>query len=388
MFDRVRLRLSLLYLAVGLLLMAIVGATAYTLMSRSFASETDQALGRRMDRELDRLGRVPQGGLSATAVARDTGSAPSAPIAYDPAVESTFTLYLDANGIPLATGGLNTPDVPPQRAAVLAALAHGSDRRTVIINGGTVRLLTYRVTGGGSIAAITVGRGTAEQERALRELALGLLMLGGAATVLLGAGSWFLAGRMLRPTVEAWERQQVFVANASHELRAPLTVLRASAEVAQRQLPPQAAETRALLDDVLGECDQLTALLTDLLLLSRLDAGVLQLMREPIALLDLLLEVGRGAGRLADARGVRLVVERPAADDPLVTRADRARLRQVMLILLDNALKYTPAGGRYGSRSDERASSSPSPWATPVSVSRLRRCPTSSSGSIGGIRHS
>ena len=93
----------------------------------------------------------------------------------------------------------------------------------------------------------------------------------GVAWVVMAAASWWLAGRSIQPAQLAWRRQQSFVANASHELRTPLTLLRATAEVAQRSLGPDETDRRVLLGDILAECDHMSRLVGDLLLLSRLD---------------------------------------------------------------------------------------------------------------------
>jgi signal transduction histidine kinase len=207
--------------------------------------------------------------------------------------------------------------------------------------GATIRLLTYRAPAGAGPALLQLGRPLADQERALRQVLLGLLALGGGAVLLLGAGSWWLAGRSLRPVQESWARQRGFVANASHELRAPLTLLRASAEVALRRAPAGDAEQRALLGDVLDECDHMARLVDDLLLLSRLDARRLPLDCRAVPLAPLLADVARQVARVADERGV--AVDAAGAGSAW---ADAARLRQVLLILLDNALRHTPRGGR------------------------------------------
>jgi len=155
-----------------------------------------------------------------------------------------------------------------------------------------------------------------------------------------GAGSWWLAGRTLRPAQQAWEKQQTFVANASHELRTPLTLLRASAEVAQRGLD-EADKRQALLDDILQETDHMSRLVDDLLLLSRLDAGRISMERQTVPLPELISELARKMGRLADERDIHLEIgpsEGAALGDP-------ERVRQVLLILLDNAFHHIHASG-------------------------------------------
>ncbi|MEP6776548.1 MAG: ATP-binding protein, partial [Chloroflexota bacterium] len=162
---------------------------------------------------------------------------------------------------------------------------------------------------------------------------------------------WWLAGRSLRPAEQAWSRQQLFVANASHELRAPLTLMRASTEVALRTLPAADTDNRALMDDVLQETDHMTRLVEDLLLLSRLDARRLKLDSKPVPVQEMLSTVQRQVSRVADERGVRLLIggsegsEGGATGREPVVLGDATRLRQVLLVLLDNALRHTPAGG-------------------------------------------
>jgi signal transduction histidine kinase len=92
---------------------------------------------------------------------------------------------------------------------------------------------------------------------------------------------------------------------------------------------------------VLQETDHMTKLVEDLLLLSRLDAGRLTLSREPIDVIALLADLERQVGRVAEGKGISLMLGR--ADGTVL--ADPTRLRQVLLVLLDNALQNTPAGG-------------------------------------------
>ncbi|HEU5013540.1 MAG TPA: ATP-binding protein, partial [Roseiflexaceae bacterium] len=229
----------------------------------------------------------------------------------------------------------------PEAQAVDAALRNGSDWRPVQVeNAMRVRLLTWRVAGANPVA-LQVGRVLSDQSDIQHQLLMVLLALGGVSVLLLGAGSWWLAGRALRPAQLSWERQQAFVANASHELRTPLTLMRASAEVALRNVAASDADQRMLLNDVVQECDHTSRLVDDLLLLSRLDAGQMTLERKPIALADVFAEIERQVGRLADERGIRLRADAAGC----VVPGDSLRLRQVLLILLDNALRYTPAGG-------------------------------------------
>lgn len=357
MFRRLRLRLTLLYLVAGMLLVTLVGGVAYGILRDSFQTSTDQALNKRMALEFQRFGvpppptlgnvaTIPSHDAQTTPTSGDGGHEPGefeTDEAYNAELAAIFVLPLDASGAPIARLSSVVPALAPDRTAAQAALAQGSDRRTVKLGGDTVRLLSYRINGPGGLAVLQLGRTLNDQDRFLRQLVVGLLVFGGAGSAILGALSWWLAGRSLRPARAAYARQRAFVANASHELRTPLTLVRASADVARRRLAARDDATGELLDDVLGECDHMSRLIDDLLLLSKLDASAILLAHEPVELVEFLAEIGRPVGRLADERGITLRVER--ATPGLTVSADPARLRQVLLILLDNALRHTPAGG-------------------------------------------
>lgn len=370
MFRGLRLRLTLLYLLAALALIALTGGGVYGLLDAYFQSTTDLALQHKMSHEFQLLGApVPTELIAAdrdwyASRGRLIPRAPATPRsdpqereegderagesdgasddAYDGELAAIFVLPLNAEAQLLATPNPFAAPLEPDRQATAAALARGIDWRTVRSNAGArVRLLTYRLPAGAGPVVLQLGRTLTDQDRVLGQLLAGLLGLSGLSAVLLGICSWWLAGRSLRPAQQAWEEQQSFVANASHELRAPLTLMRASAEVTLRSLPPADAEGRALLGDVLQECDHMSLLVEDLLLLSRLDAGRLMLEQTTIPLPDLLADVRRQVGRLAGERGVQLTVE----DASGTAWGDPARLRQVLLILLDNALRHTPPGG-------------------------------------------
>jgi signal transduction histidine kinase len=187
---------------------------------------------------------------------------------------------------------------------------------------------------------LQAGRVLTDQDQILKDLSMGLLILGAFAVLLIGIGSWALAGRSLRPAQLAWESQQIFVANASHELRAPLTLLRASAEVAQRQTG-LGREQRGLITDILQEVDHMSRLVDDLLLLSRLDAGTVPLDSRSFAASEIVSSLVREVTRAAEDKGVHIDVQESQG----WIRGDPFRMRQVLLILLENALRYSPRGG-------------------------------------------
>jgi signal transduction histidine kinase len=145
---------------------------------------------------------------------------------------------------------------------------------------------------------------------------------------------------MLDSLEAAYRQQQRFVADASHELRAPLTVILANLELLERQPGLPASERQEALQEAARETRRLVRLVADLLALARADAGTPQ-RRQRVELDRVLVEAFGQMRQLAGGRG--LTVE---ALEPVLVGGDADQLRQLLLALIDNALKYTPPGGR------------------------------------------
>jgi len=168
-----------------------------------------------------------------------------------------------------------------------------------------------------------------------------VLLLGGLAVLLASlAVGWVYADRALVPIRDAMRRQREFAADASHELRTPLAVVRGSVEDLRRNAALPVAEVGDALDDIEVEVDRMRALVDDLLLLARTDSGVVELAMEPTDLAAIALDAADGLQLASDRAGVRIEVDA----HPVPTTGDPARLRQLVTILVDNALRHAPAG--------------------------------------------
>lgn len=161
--------------------------------------------------------------------------------------------------------------------------------------------------------------------------------------ILLALFSWFFTGRMLLPLELSQKKQQQFVAAASHELRAPLAVMLSSLESAEKAQTP--GERHHFLSLIRQEGKRMQHLITDMLLLANADAQGMSLHLTEVPADDLLLSVYEKYEPLALAAEVTLQFAL-LDDDYTSFRGDRERMTQLLSILLNNALSYTPAGGK------------------------------------------
>ncbi|MDX6533351.1 MAG: two-component system, OmpR family, sensor histidine kinase CiaH [Gaiellales bacterium] len=230
-----------------------------------------------------------------------------------------------------------------------AALQNGNDLRWVASEGDRLRVYSILIPANGGTPAtlIQVTRSVASEHDALGKLLVGLLIGGLGGLVLAAIGGWFLARKSLRPVREAFSRQQDFVADASHELRTPLAVIRANAEFLQQEQPENHEA-----QDIIRETDRLSTLVDGLLAMARGDQP--EQYRGDVDLGELVRDVVDAFTPIAAERGIELTA---AAGDDLHVRGDREQLRQVLVILLDNALRYTPAAGRVHVQAREDGSS-------------------------------
>jgi heavy metal sensor kinase len=248
-----------------------------------------------------------------------------------------------------------------------------------------VRVLTFPVIHQGQIVnVLQVGKSLEGLHLARQHFLWTLAALVPLALLLAGTGGWLLARRALRPVDQmtttarrigaehleerlagagvddelgrlartlnemlarleaAFAQARRFSADASHELKTPLTVLRGEIEVALRSARDP-AEYQRVLTSVLEEVESMARLVDDLLLLSRADAGALRWDVAPVEMDRLLEEVAKEGEILGRGKQVQV---RILGLEPLVVRGDGQRLKQLLRNLVDNGVKYTPPGGK------------------------------------------
>jgi two-component system OmpR family sensor kinase len=370
---RLPVRVRLTAWSVGLLtvLLAALGAFLLLRLRADLVAEVDDAL----DGQAAQLLATP-GGLA------DGGGADVAGLPRGEAVAQR----LAPDGRVVDRAGQPPPVAPLLDRAALQRVLAGREVRAEVRAGPErepYRLLAVRAQTGGAPAALVVAISLDDVEHSVERVRLLLLIAGPIALALAAGGGWLLAGAALRPVDRLTEQagaigaerladrvsvpraadelarlartlngmldriergvaeQRRFVADASHELRTPLAVMRAELEVALRGTDLDAAAA-----EVLASCDEEVArmgkIVEDLLTLAHRDENRLELLLGPVDLAEVAAEVVATLRPLAVAGGLRLSVRGGAAPPVL---ADRARIAQVITNLVDNAVKYTGAGG-------------------------------------------
>lgn len=335
LLRRTRRRLIAWSGGLTLLILLALGALVYGAVANELATRNTAILQTRAQdvaRIISRPGPLPD--------------RPPFGFAFGGEQSGTLTLAVQPDGSVL--GRLDQVAGLPIEPSVDAARVEGDDTRTAMLADTPIRVYSLAVPrDSGAWVVQVIGERMSEQ-RLLAAL-LWVLVVGGLAAfgLAIGAG-WIYAGRALVPIRAAMDRrdgalqrQREFAANASHELRTPLTVIRASVTDLRRNPDEPVASVGTAIDDIDAETTHLAALVDDLLLLARTDAGTMELEQAPVDLADVAVEAAGPLTSMAAERGVAVVVD-PL---PAVVDGDQLRLRQLVAILVDNAVAHTPAGG-------------------------------------------
>ncbi len=349
LLRRVRWRLVAWSGISTLVVLVVLGAALYGVVASTLAAASVNQLQARMDPWVRRL----EGPITSPDVGPELG--------FVFGGGNTLLYFFDADGQPVPTDGrpIVIPDGLPNAAGIAAAKAGtGPDIRTSTLEissrAGSVvvpiRLLTRQLVAlqDGNTYYFQALQDRTTEVGTLNALLL-VLVVGGLLVVVVAFGFGTLyARRALVPIREslatqrtALRRQREFAADASHELRTPLTVIRSSVEHLQRHQDRPVSASAEAIEDIDAEVMNLTALVDDLLLLARSDSGAVALEAMPLDLGDVAFEAASALGRAAEGRGVSVVVD----PEPVMIEGDAARLRQLVMILVDNAVRHSPRDG-------------------------------------------
>ncbi len=320
-----------------LVVLLVLGAALYVTAANSLASSSQAQL----ESAMTPLRAIVSGERP------DPGDA--SPYDFDFA-SGTFALVVDAADRPIGRPRFRLPDGLPAIDAIGAARSTGRDLRIAVLGTIPVRILSESVTDPrGDTYVIQVIQDRTAEQRTL-DVMLVVLGVGGVAVLLVAFGFGTLYARRALVPIRtslanqrlALRRQREFAADASHELRTPLTVIRSSVEHLARHRAQAVGDVGTALDDIDDEVRHMTSIVEDLLLLARSDSGAVALERLPVDLGDVAADAASALAKPAGDRGVAVQVD----PQPSMVDGDPARLRQLVMILVDNAIRHSPAGGQ------------------------------------------
>lgn len=176
----------------------------------------------------------------------------------------------------------------------------------------------------------------------LKSLGFNLIIVALAGLVLVFAGSLFMAGRALKPVRAAWEKQKSFTADASHELRTPLSVIQTNLELVMGNRDDTVENQLKWLENIYFESKHMAKLVSDLLLLARADSDQKLLEMRNFSLSTAIAEAVCPFLPVVEDKNLKINFSiEPNVD----LFGDESKIKQLVVILVDNAVKYTPAGG-------------------------------------------
>lgn len=206
----------------------------------------------------------------------------------------------------------------------------------------TIMMTAKNISVAGIEQIIYVGKDVTALYSGLQKATYVLVFLGLFALIIATAIGHFMAGRAIIPLKEAYDKQKQFAADASHELRTPLAVVMSSADLLLADPSIQEPFLREVLEDMKGEVKKMSTLVSDLLIVARSDNNALKMKIQKFDLGKLLRQNVRMMRPLAEKKEIRLYGENL---EKVMMTGDEQRIKQLILILVDNAIKYTPAGG-------------------------------------------
>ncbi|MEH7415274.1 HAMP domain-containing sensor histidine kinase [Neobacillus drentensis] len=333
MFRQTHIRLTLINSIVFIVLISILGSIIYFYTENKLYQDVNQSLMESVDHFQQPIGTENKQDDN-----MDGNDAEPKFMRRDPRI---ITLVWDEKGQLLA--GQDRGSALFQDNEKLIRPKKYGTLEDVEVENFTFRYMAFK-TELPQIGKITVQviRNVDSEKNLLSRLLLIMLIGCGVGIICAVVSGYFLAGRALVPIKKSWKKQQEFVSDASHELRTPLAVIQAKTDILFRS--PSATIQEKILDisTISKESRRLSKLVTNLLTLARSDSDQIEMKKSNFQLDELFKEIIQQFEDIAMYQDKTLKIE---AVEPVTFFADKERIHQLIVILLDNAIKYTKEGG-------------------------------------------
>jgi two-component system, OmpR family, sensor histidine kinase CiaH len=321
MFGKLRLRLTLINITVVGLILVVVFAGIYFLMERTVSAQSQQMMRSVLQEERLRLPRRP-----ILPNQRQWGN--------------YIYVKLDAAGEIMEIMPDETLSGTELESLVNKAMMTEDDKGILVQEGENYRFLKGPLRGRLGTGIVFMDTRFENNISSVTMTVFAIISV--VALALVFFSSLFLANRALIPIRAAWERQRNFVADASHELRTPLAVIQTNLELVMGNQEETVESQEKWLENIRAENRRMAKLVEDLLLLARADSNQELLKKELFSMNQALREAIAPLEPIAGRKGIQLEVTQ---DDDMQCHGDEQRIKQVIVILVDNAIKYTPAQG-------------------------------------------
>lgn len=206
-----------------------------------------------------------------------------------------------------------------------------------------LKICTYAFVNSDGELKVVQAMKSMDTERGVMKNAVNMILI----VVLIGASvslicGYFLSGRSLVPIRKNMERQREFLADASHELRTPIAVIQTNLEVVKTCADESVESQMGWIDNAYGEVQRMNHIVEDLMFLAKADSGDLHFDPEPVELGYLIMSITERFIPLAAQKSIQVISRIP--DEPLWIEGDEKQLSQLLVILIDNAIKYSEEG--------------------------------------------
>jgi len=314
MFKKLRIKLTLINILVTGLILGFVFLSIYLLMNKALMMDAERAIN--------------------FIAMQNKGPERPNPHIVRRMAQNSFTLTLDSHGEVIFKS--QSMEVENKETLINKIEKFKKDKGNIKIEGETYR---YKKFVSMNDEYVTLAFLNIQNERDfLAHLAMVFIVIGIISIFLTFSGSLFLADKALVPIKDAWEKQKNFIADASHELRTPLSSIQTNLEVLSDNFGKGVKSQKKWLDNIQSESKRMTRLVDDLLILARVDSRQEYMNKTLFKLDEAMKRAIAPFAPIAEKKGIKTSVN---IDKEVEFTGDESRIKQLIVILLDNAIKYS-----------------------------------------------